>query len=813
MSRPDPRLLPLLAAALSLSLLAACGAGGGAAGGDTDGGVALNQGSYTLADFDYVDQRPPGAHPLGRDGFQVLAREELFVVHQAADGEGRGFALRDDQAAGHATVADVADLFPGPDAVHAAAGGQLDDDADSELVVATIDPGESTLTLHLVERDLLGDYARTEIRAVASPGWNLEDARLTLADFDGDRRDEVVVVARSAPFHVSGTAARMWVFDDPQDGAVELFQFTRSGAHEALWALPVDIDDDGTPELGVGLSGDTTDASRYPVRLYDFDTSTSTMHQLHGWHYLNTDTSLHSSRAVVGDFDGNGRDDLAWVGYRSGSNTTMRVELFECVGGTTWSSYASWSIIDVSPMPTFRSGSWAVASFRGDARRDGVAIAFPDASDYRYTALRYERGTNQWSHDSCSIDRYASRQGIALSASDVDADGHDEVVVGLVHHGASGGALDLGVIEHAAPAQLTWQDSIALAAEPVQSSLPPVPVLAAADYDADGFAVRHTGMRSTRLADPIPLVVLAAPPTKSGISQNYDDTESAYSTASTQGSTIGVSTYSSVTAGVGVSFDLFGLIGVEGRASIERGIERTQETTKQETIVDGYRGAHDDDVIVFQGTLYETYEYVITAAQDPDAVGSFITIDMPVDANTYKWTVDYYNSQVAPEDRIGTDVLTHTAGEVETYPTRAQLADLLHGEVHWDLAGSRPVGQGNASDFQSVSFATESATSVQRTVEKSYGGGASFGVSGSLDSTTADGATHGVVYGEETTFEATVGDIADPDEYEAWRYSWGFSIHTVGRTSTDANEPTGFTGRKHSFQYLRYWAEPNGSAY
>lgn len=814
MSRHRTRHLALLSTAAPLALLAACGGGGGAPDDGSGGGPGdLNQGSYTLEDFDYVDDRPPGAHPLGSDGFQVLAREELFMALPTHDGEGRTFAMHDELDVGHAEVAGVAALFPGPDQVHAAAGGQLDEDADSELVVATVDVSGSTLTLHLVERGPAGAYVRTTLRSLSMLPWSVKGARVTLADFDGDLRDEIVVVARSAPFHAHATRGHLWAFDDPADGGGELLSFARNDDHIGMWALPVDVDDDGTPELGLGLSGDSTDLGRYALRLYDLESGALAMTQLHGWRYLSTDNSVISSRAVVGDFDGDGRDDLAWVGYSRGSSTRMRIELFESVAGDSWSEYASWSLIDVSPMPSFQAGSWAASAYRVSPRQDGLAVAFPEDDDYSYTALRYERGLNQWSHAGTRIDRFGPSQGIALASGDVDADGEDEMLVGLVDYFGQDGRMDLGVIEQGASLELTWRHSTPLLAGPFGTSVAPTPVLAVADYDADGFTIQHTGLRSTRLADPIPLVVLGAPPTKDGISQNYDDTESAYSSASTQGSTIGVSTYTSITTGVGVEFDLFGLIGVEGRASIESGVERTQEQTRQETVVDGYRGAYSDDVIIFQGTLYETYEYVITAADDPDAIGSYITLDVPIDANTYKWTVDYYNAQVAPDDRIGPDVLTHTPGQVETYPTRAQLADALHGEVHWDLQGSRPVGQGSASDFQSVSFATENATTEQRTIERSYGGGASFGITGSIDSTTSEGSTHGVIYGNETTFEATVGDIADPADYESWRYTWGFSIHTVGRTSSGTNEPTGYTERKHSFQCLRYWAEPTGSGY
>jgi hypothetical protein len=68
-------------------------------------------------------------------------------------------------------------------------------------------------------------------------------------------------------------------------------------------------------------------------------------------------------------------------------------------------------------------------------------------------------------------------------------------------------------------------------------------------------------------------------------------------------------------------------------------------------------------------------------------------------------------------------------------------------------------------------------------------------------------------YALETTFEASVGDIAEPSDYDEWRYNWGFAVHTVGRLADPSNAPAGYAARKHCFQYLRYWAEPTGAGY
>ena len=810
--RPARTALSLLSLLTSAALSACSGGGGGGSSGD-DGDTAVNEGSFTLDDFDYQSTHPPGYQPLGADGYQVLAREELFATWPGRDGVSRAFRLQEGPDAGHAKVPEIDALLAGQGIVQSAAGGQLDRDAESELVVATLAPAGSSLTLHRIDRLPNGSYARVALATIAAGAWSFADARVTLSDIDHDFRDELVIVARSARFGLNASSARVWVLDDPDDGGAQLLTFERAGAHIDLWGLPIDVDGDLRGELVVGLSGDSTHAGRYAVRLFRRDEGDAVMHEVHGWQYLDSTTNQRDSRAVVGDFDGDGHEDLAWIGYRRTSFTEMSVRLFRFGPDVAWHPYAGTALIDVSPAPAFHPGNWAATAYDPEVRRTDLALAHPEGSDYAFWRVHYDAGRNELAVQGGSIDRFRSGQGIALAASDVDADGKEDVQVALLHYTATSGTLDLGIIGGGRPIELVWQPALTLPSSAGGSLVPPVPVLAPGDYDADGFALAHTGVHRLRLSDPVPLVVLSAPPTVAGISQNYDDTESAYSTSTSSASSIGVSTYSSVTYSTGVGFDLFGILGVQGRASLEKGVERTETTTRRETVVKGFRGAHDADVVIFQGTLYESYEYVIVAAPDPRALGSLVTLDVPVDEHTYKWTVPFYNQNVAPEDRIGPDLLTHTPGEVVSYPTRTDLAALTMGEMHWDLPGVHPVGQGSSSDFQSVSFEVEQASEEQRTVTRGYGGGTSFGIDVGADVAGAEGALRSTSYALETTFEASVGDIADPSDYDDWRYNWGFSVHTVGRLADPSNAPAGYGARKHCFQYLRYWAEPTGAGF
>lgn len=800
---------------LSLAL-SACGGGGGGGGGtgSIGGGKALNEGSLSVSDFDYKDEHAPGFHPLGDDSFRVLARDELFTIFSKPRG-GNFFELREDPEAGYGKVNEISSLFSSSESLRGAVSGQMDEDVEDELLVAVTSDAGKKLQIVQVDRLPTGQYQRTPLQTIPSAAWAFADARVSLGDLDGDGRQEIIVVARSGAFQKSAAAGQVWAFDHPEDGGGQLLSYARNAGHIDLFGLPIDVDGDGDKELVIGMSGDTTSSGRYVIRLYDLEEGKATMTQRHGWVYLFSGTDHRDSRAVVGDFDADGNEDLAWVGYKlnsSAGRSEFSIKLFEWLPTRSWSQYANWSLIDFYSTAQ-APWNWAITAFSPSIGRDDLAVMHVSGGDYNYTALHYDRNLSRFSYQLKSVDRRLSGQSISLAASDVDSDGSQEVQIGMLYYGTTNGYLDYGYMEHGDQAELVWQDRIAIGTSPTASSSHPAPVLVPGDFDADGFAIRHTGRRSPKVGDPIPIAVLSAPPTVDGISQNYDDTESSYETGVTQGESIGVTTHSAVTYSASAGFDLFGLIGVGGRASLQKGLEKTETSSQQESIVRGHRGAYDADVIIFQGTLYETYEYMIIASSDPTAIGSLISLDIPIDANTYNWTVDYYNSTVAPEDQIGKDVLTHTPGDIQTYPRKKDLDGILDGHVHWDFPGTQSVGQGKASDYQFVSFVVEKATEEQRTITKGYGGGLSFGISVDADREDTEGATHGVFFASETTFGADVGKIEDPVEYRAWNYNWGFSIQTVGRNADADNNPGGYSSRKHSFKYLRYWAEPTGTGY
>jgi hypothetical protein len=206
----------------------------------------------------------------------------------------------------------------------------------------------------------------------------------------------------------------------------------------------------------------------------------------------------------------------------------------------------------------------------------------------------------------------------------------------------------------------------------------------------------------------------------------------------------------------------------------------------------------------------------VMAAQDPSLVGELLTLDVPVATRNYKWSVEYYNSQVRPEVRIGADVLSHTIGDPASYPRRSDLTAQTAPYVSWHTDDAPPmqVGQSGGSNAVEIKLSEESSSTTERTFGVNWeagfsAGGAGFG--GSFGVTESNAYT--VVASRETSYAGAVGDIPVIAEYEAWRYEFGMVVYHRGLLSDASNQPLTQEKGVLPYQVIRFWTAPNGTAY
>ena len=75
-----------------------------------------------------------------------------------------------------------------------------------------------------------------------------------------------------------------------------------------------------------------------------------------------------------------------------------------------------------------------------------------------------------------------------------------------------------------------------------------------ADTDGDDIRLRYTGNKELALGNPLPIVLMAAPPTKQGISQKYGLSYTGYETSA--GSSEAYSVKTGITAGMWVGYEV-----------------------------------------------------------------------------------------------------------------------------------------------------------------------------------------------------------------------------------------------------------------
>jgi hypothetical protein len=851
-----------LALCFGLSTMVACGGGGGGGGSTVTPKPKpkpkpkpepKNKGSYKIEEFQYKDTLPKSYQPFGGDEFTLL-REELtaFIKGYKSNRDGMVF---DDHDSEHAEVSPIPRAV-NPTTVFDTASGQLDDDFMREVVVVGLVNDRivsrrqhKVVNVRILEMDARGNMVQK--REFNIPG-SVVNASLTLADVDGDGRDEIIVASATGTFSTTGNknplsdGGVMRIYDDSIGGHALLRkvddQFTAKGEVDVR-AAAGDLDGDGRAEVVLleryrswELRARVFDDARSmftvlktfsnvkPSDFQPFDQYQSGTYE-HTWNDMDV---------VIGNFDGDDREEIVFCGTDVYSGTYWRAARFDDARSATPFGLMDKRFDLIGPRRV-RGGiydehrSWQLLAVDLDVQGPDELILCAGADDGGNPS-RYDISLTRVSFDDVWVgprkifqlvvglhNRTGSRAAVVYDS----LTHRPHLVVAAVARDLVNTAFPklrfyrIGqALEKPDPKQpnkqlrrmlvKTDEWTINMPKSTASRNEPITPYLASGDLQGDSMGVKYTGDKSLKLSDPMPICVMAAPPTKAGISQVVGNSRVIYAKSTARSESHKITSGMTVSAELGVQFDFFkDFVSVDARATYEQSVEKAHGRSTEVVKTVSYVGGYESNHIIFQGIIYRSYKYRVLASRDRDLIGTHISIDVPVASRVYKWTLDYYNKKVTPENRIDVKALLgNTIGDPATYLTEAE-ARSRAGRNGW-LSNSQTVGQGSQSNSASVEITKANSVEKTRKVTTGVKGELKVGpfvTGGSLG--IANGSVYSIETAFGTSFEGSVGDIPKTSDYEEWEYTFGLALYHHGG---------GQTGQR-GFQVIHFWTVPTGASY
>ncbi|MEM9379640.1 MAG: hypothetical protein AAGB93_06775 [Planctomycetota bacterium] len=763
---------------------------------------------YAISSFGYTDPNEAEFNVLGGGATSLLRQDESILIPYAGtfDGvrrEDRPGNYADNAAMNHGGSPGLAyDLQD-------AGMGDLLGDGKQRAVTASrvVAPGNTARHDHLLLRvwESEGQPNLFPILELETAFPVADETYMAIGDVDGDGRDEVVLSVQDL---VSGRT-RALVVDDAVDGdwtsGAPLVAIADDILSADLDPMPIacgQFDRDAAEEVCALRTTPTTQT----VRLLDDATRGLALLGVESYSVSIFLSAAEGAYVVPFDHDGDGIDVVG-----SYWKERLYVARYDADSGS-FQRFGNSRSID-SPAPI----SLTAVDRAGDGHE---TLAFIDVRvnetipldfyEVEIDEVEFSSG-GAWTGRNLSRLNVGFRQVIdtALVALDDDADGREELraAVGRTLFGA---APDIYEFNYDDVVLYTKETPVAYDFVPGDRRL----ALVAGDDDGESVVVRWTGEKYPSLSQPMPIALMEAVPTKSGISQNYVASGSSFTLGATGTTSFATTSGTTVSGTVGVSSpSLFeDVFGASTSTTITSQVARTTGAESSVRSFVTYTAAADAHTIVFQGTLYTSYVYEVVRArpQHPTAVGTLITINVPVATGAWKWELDFFN-QVFPQGAIDPALAfghasgTTVIGDPASYVSRAELQGYVQGAGHaydgW-IGGETNVGQGGGSVTFGLELGTQTSTTTERTVGVETTGSVQVGpysMGGSVGLT--DGQIYTVATAQDTSYSATLGDIASQAEWTDWKYAAGMVIY---------QERSAFFA---PVQVMRYWVDPFGPAY
>lgn len=796
------------------------------------------------------DSLPDDYSPLGSsasfgnpdefsDESGASSTDELFIVNATVDGssnrlnlvEQLGVQVNGDGSVNQGTTSLLHDLpdegnswvgeTQGGDsnnqqALRDVEAGDVDDDGLEEIVVVFVDTSaaDRLVKIKIIE-DKEDGYA--EIEETIADGDGVLDVSIATGDFSGNGADQVaVVLTKDASSELlivtpqaggSGERASNFTVDE---AASKTLPHSLAEARDTVEIASGNLDYDNPIELVLVVNELVSNPLGGVATYYVYDDEKAAFELLDSGLVSGTDGQAYVAReadVTLGDIDGDGIDEVVFAGLTDlGTSCDNDYDAIVTALDDAKHGLEPLSTKFFEPFfskcPAF--GPWRLRFIHVNAfDLDGDGIDEVQANQFIFEDLVdtgafgepiYEMPENIFVDGDSDAGAYITSASTSIETGDVTGDGRENILV-YTPWQTDVRIFGLSNIETVGFAEL----SRIAATSSANTQTEVGPLLVPVNVDMDSPVLKYSdGEYELVFTEPILIAVLAAAPCGEGIGQNtqacsvsFGQTESTMVDAS-----ITVSVKAGIHTGVktGANVPFVGDVGAEFKktitfsASISAGVAYTVEKSRV------FSTGPLEDGVVFTTIPYDRYTYKILSHPDPELIGGEVVVSLPREPIMLKAERGFYNANIVDTSiPIGSNVFSHTVGDVQSYPSEGEKNSLL---TQYDGLENGPisVGQGSGSDGLGidVSTAISAGASLGIEIEKSVdvtagpalaGFSVGYGVSASLTVTS----------GSSTSYSVTVGDL-DAASFADNQYSYG--MFTYVQTVED-----------QEFEVINFWVE------